>query len=256
MNGKTNSPTGPTVAAAPAIKPPADLGILGGMGPQATHYLTDELLTAIEARHRPQRDQDYPSMIVRYACHIPDRTAALLTDRGPLVKAIVREAQVLVELGCQQILMPCITAHALLESELAGFPFIDIRKVVANHVANSWAHATVGIMATRGARVSGAVARLLPATHKPVLLEDRDEEKLMQFIYTEAKTCGRGRDISALTDLAKRLQQQGCQVIIAGCTEVEMCLARHATEEDGFVFPLRTVAQFFAARWSPALQLV
>jgi aspartate racemase len=249
VNRKPTSPAGPLDSKAPAVRPPADLGILGGMGPQATHYFTDELLTAIEARHRPRRDQDYPSIFVRYACHLPDRTSALLTDREPLVRAIVREAEILVELGCSQILMPCITAHALLDSELSGFPFIDVRKVVATHIASSFARATVGILATRGARLSG-VNKLLPNAQKAVLLEDREEEKLMHFIYGEAKTAGGGKDISTLRDLANRLRQRGGDVIIAGCTEVEMCLARDVTEEDGFLFPLRTAARFFAAAWS------
>jgi aspartate racemase len=220
------------------------------MGPRATHYLTDELLTAIEARHRPQRDQDYPNIFVRYACHIPDRTSALLTDRGPLVRAIAREAQILVELGCPKILMPCITAHALLDSELSGFPFLDIRQVVATHLANSFANATVGILATRGARISGVAAKLLATTHKAVSLEDPDEEKLMNFIYREAKTWGGGKDISPLRHLADKLRQRGADVIIAGCTELEMCLARYATEQESFIFPLRTAAQCFASTWS------
>jgi aspartate racemase len=232
------------------MKPAADLGILGGMGPQATHYFTDELLTAIERRHHPRRDQDYPNLFVRYACHIPDRTSALLTDRGPLVRAIAREAEILIELGCPKLLMTCITAHALLDSELSGFPFLDIRKVVASHLADSFANATIGVLATRGARISGATAKLLPATHKAVSLEDSDEEKLMNFIYREAKTWGGGKDISPLRGLAGKLRQRGADVIIAGCTELEMCLARYATEQEGFVFPLRTAAQFFAATWS------
>jgi aspartate racemase len=232
------------------MKAPADLGILGGMGPQATHYFTDELLTAIEARHRPRRDQDYPNIFVRYACHIPDRTSALLTDRGPLVRAITREAEILIELGCPTLLMTCITAHALLDAELAGFPFLDVRKVVATHLANCFPNATVGILATRGARISGAAAKMVPATHKAVSLEVPDEETLMNFIYREAKTWGGGKDISPLKDLAAKLRQRGADVIIAGCTELEMCLARYATEQEDFVFPLRTAAEFFAATWS------
>ncbi len=250
MNRQPTHPAGPSDCDAPAMKPPADLGILGGMGPQATHYMTDELLTAIEARHHPRKDQDYPSIFVRYACHIPDRTAALLADRGPLVRAIAREAEILVGLGCPTLLMPCITAHALLDSELSGFPFLDIRQVVATRLANSFPKATVGILATRGARISGAAARLLPATHRAVWLEEADEDKLMSFIYREAKTWGGGKDISPLRALADKLRQRGCDVVIAGCTELEMCLARYAAEQEGFVFPLRTAAQFFAANWS------
>jgi len=250
VNSQPTYPAVPSNSKAPANNPPADLGILGGMGPQATHYFTGELLTAVEVRHHPQRDQDYPNIIARYACHIPDRTSALLTDRGPLARAIAREAQILVELGCPKIMMPCITAHALLDSELSGFPFLDIRQIVATHLANSFANATVGILATRGARVSGAVNKLLPATHKAVSLDDGEQEQLMNFIYREAKTWGGGKDVSPLVNLANQLRQRGADVVIAGCTELEMCLARYATEQAGFVFPLRTAAQFFAATWS------
>jgi aspartate racemase len=232
-----------------ADKISADLGILGGMGPQSTHYFTEELLSAIEARHHPQKDQDYPSIYVRYACHLPDRTSMLMSNRKHLLDVITREAQTLVEIGCPKILMPCISAHALLDSDLSQFPFIDIRKVVAAHIANSFPTATVGVLATRGARVSRAIDKLLPNAQQPQCLDEQDEEKLMVFIYREAKTWNGGKDISALKNFAGKLRQRGCDLIIAGCTEVEMCLARYAPEEHGFILPLRIAAQFYAATW-------
>ena len=75
----------------------------------------------------------------------------------------------------------------------------------------------------------------------------------MNFIYQEAKTWGGGKDTSPLVNLANQLRKRGADVIIAGCTELGMCLARHTTQQAGFVFPLRTAAQFFAATWSRKL---
>jgi len=227
-----------------------DLGILGGMGPRATHYFTEELLTAIEERHHPNKDQDYPNIFVRYACQIPDRTSMLLNDPVQLRDAIAREAQILVELGCPKIVMPCITAHAILDSDLSEFPFIDIRRIVADQTARHFPTATVGILATRGARYSRTIDKFLGTTQNLMVLQDQEEDRLMAFVYDEAKTWNFGKDISILMELASNLRKRGCDVIIAGCSEVEMCLVQHSHGENGVVLPLRVAAKSYAANWS------
>jgi aspartate/glutamate racemase len=166
------------------------------------------------------------------------------------LEAVEKEARILVGLGCSKIVMPCITAHALLDSGLSQFPFIDVREVVAARIAVSFPEETVGILATRGARLSRAVEKFLPRTQHGLFLDERDEEAFMSFIYAQAKTWKGGRDVSPLRGLANKMRQRGCGVIIAGCTEAEMCFARYAPEETSLVLPLRTVAQFYATTWS------
>jgi len=239
-----------TVRPPPQTKARASLGILGGMGPRATHYFTGELLSAIESRHRPKRDQDYPNLFVSYACHLPDRNSILTDNSKPLLEAVAREAQRLVELGCSEILMPCISAHALLDSDLSQFPFLDIRSITAAHVAACFSKATLGVLSTRAARVSGAIKKLAPNGQRLDTLADQEEERLMVFIYQNAKTWNRGEDVSVLNGLVGTLRQRGCDLIIAGCTEVEMCLARHARAADGFIFPLKLAAQHYATTWT------
>lgn len=230
-------------------KTQAALGVLGGMGPRATHYFTEELLSAIESQHHPKKDQDYPTFYVSYACHVPDRTSILTSNCQHLLDAVSREAQFLVETGCSKILMPCISAHALLDSGLSQFPFLDVRKVTAAHVANRFPKAILGVLATRGARLSGAIRKLLPSAQHSEFLNDQEEEMLMSFIYQNAKTWIRGKDISAVKGLVGKLRQRGCDLIIAGCTEVEFCLARYAPQEHDLIFPLRITAQFYATTW-------
>ena len=231
---------------------PAALGVLGGMGPRATHYFTEALLAAIEARHRPEKDQDYPNIFVRYACDIPDRTLSLITetDREHLFDLIAREAEILLELGCEKLVMPCITTHAALDSRLSQLPFIDVRSIVAAQVASSFPTARVGVLATSGARLSHAVDKLVPKSQSAICLDSEDERRLMAFIYGQAKTWRAERDVSVLDDLADKLRQRGCDLIVAGCTEVEMCLARSPRQDTTIVLPLRSVAEFYATTWS------
>lgn len=232
------------------MTPAVDLGILGGMGPRATHYFTGEILKAIEVNHHPRRDQDYPSLIVRYACQIPDRTVMLTVDTTTLIEVISREAQTLVDLGCPAIIMPCITAHALLDLGLTSFPFIDVRKITADHIASVFSEATVGILATRGARLSRAVDKFLPSKRPAVILEEPEEQALMDFIYESAKNWSGAADTSLLKTLGCRLRDRGCDVIIAACSEVEMCLAQDQSMPNDFLLPLQQTAQFWAGNWN------
>src|SRR5664280_1458515 len=88
------------------------LGILGGMGPQATHYFTGEILKAFEEFRCPSHDQDYPDIVVRYACYLPDRTTSIQNDLLSFSRPFKRELQILKDLGCRKIVVPCISAHA------------------------------------------------------------------------------------------------------------------------------------------------
>jgi aspartate/glutamate racemase len=228
-----------------------DLGVLGGMGPRATHYFIGELLRAVETRHHPARDQDYPNIVVRYAAYLPDRMAALETNPEPLADALRRECQILVELGCRSIIMPCISSHGMADRYLSSFPLADIRRTVAAFLERTTSAARIGILATRGARISGVLGKLIPADRELMLLTPEGEAQLMSFIFTEAKTWRGGDSSTILFDLIADFHRRGCDLVIAACTEVEMCLGHDGRWMEGVVFPLRIAAEAFAAGWRP-----
>lgn len=223
---------------------PPRVGILGGMGPRATHYFTGELLSAIERTTHPAKDQDYPHFVVDYACHVPDRTASLHDDRDGLVRAIKSEAAMLSGLGCELLVMPCMTAHAVLDSpEFRALPFLDLRRLVANHLRSRPPCTSVGVLATRGARLAGTTRAMVPAERDAIHLSASEEQDLMSFIYEAAKTWTQGQTITPVKVAIDRLRGRGCDMIVAGCTELEMCLARSAEPPPGVVFPLRLAAE-------------
>jgi len=228
-------------------KDQVDLGVLGGMGPQATHYFVGELLRAVEDRHQPSCDQDYPNIIVRYACHLPDRTGSYeRDDLGSFVAALTRELEILIELGCPQIIIPCITAFMVARPNISQFPIIDIPLLVSDRMTQLYTGARFGVMATTGARLSGVVDRFGGGSLNIESLTTQEEQMLMSFVYSKAKTWQGRHDIAALVDISERLYKRGCDFIIAGCTEVEMCLAQFAHDDSRYIFPLRLAAENFS----------
>ena len=228
-------------------KPPrVQIGVLGGMGPRATHYFLGELLQSVERLWKPQKDQDYPDLHVRYACFLPDRTASFEGDPQPFLKVFQRELEMLVDLGCNPIVIPCITAHAALDALNSAFPVIDIRRLVAEFVDRQWTNARIGLLATRGSRITGVTSKFSEDPNRIISLDAENEDALMRFVYGEAKAAKVVGPPTSLLRIVDSLQQRGADIIIAGCTEVEMHLSPFLSDNPQIVFPLRLVASTLA----------
>lgn len=87
------------------------LGILGGMGPEATALF----LSRIIAHTRAAADDEHVPCVVLNNTLIPDRTAALLGEGESPVEALQADIDTLVALGVEVIATPCNTAHAFLD---------------------------------------------------------------------------------------------------------------------------------------------
>ncbi|MDD2573765.1 MAG: amino acid racemase [Bacillota bacterium] len=83
------------------------VGILGGMGPEATVDLSQKVLKATPAK----TDQEHLRIIIDCNSKIPDRTAYILEggeDPGPYME---ESAKLLENAGAELILIPCNAAH-------------------------------------------------------------------------------------------------------------------------------------------------
>ena len=86
------------------------IGLLGGMGPEATVYFFGLIIKNTAAA----RDQDHIPVIIYNRPQIPERTAAVL-GKGPSPVPLLREGiRRLARAGADFVVIPCITAHAFL----------------------------------------------------------------------------------------------------------------------------------------------
>lgn len=227
---------------------PYAVGVLGGMGPRATHHFLGELLTAIEAESSPESDQDYPDVLVSYRCSMPDRTAALTTGAASELAQRLREGVGKLHAdGCQIIVVPCMTAHALLDAVREDYPsLLDVPRLTGQNLVGK----KVGVLSTRGSRLSG-VTEFFGAGEPVITLEEQQEERLMNLIYSglKAASTSSSRPSDEIVELGKSLQDIGADVVVAGCTELEMALARNGAIPPGYILPLRQTARTIAKTW-------
>ena len=201
------------------------LGILGGMGPQATQVFYQFVLDHTDAA----RDQEHLPAVILSDTGIPDRTAAILSgETEELYQRLRKDAQLLETCGCTAIAIPCNTSHYFAD-RLQG----DVNVPIIHMIREAAAVLAVqgkkrpGILGTDGTIRSGLYQKECAALGMEAVAPDEETQKLvMSIIYDEVKQGEKGsRDKFAQIDRA--LRAAGCDCAILACTELSVFATNH-----------------------------
>lgn len=203
------------------------IGVLGGMGPEATLDFYGKLIRLTPAR----RDQDHLRVIIDSNPKVPDRTQAILYGGESPVPYLVRGAERLRLAGAHFIVIPCVSAHYFLEevSRKSPLPIISILDATIQEISRRWPWAKrVGLIGTVGTLKGGHFQRSLAASGFETIIPDEGDQGLvMEAIYCVKDSQGstrRGEMVEALEGVLVRLAKRGAQLAIAGCTELPIIL--------------------------------
>ncbi|MDP4032709.1 MAG: amino acid racemase [Pseudorhodobacter sp.] len=191
------------------------VGILGGMGPEATILLMQRLLQAVPARD----DADHIPLIVHQNPAVPSRIARLIDgvgeDPGPVLVAMARDLHAA---GAEALAMPCNTAHAYAPQIIAAtpLPFLDMRIATVANLPRG----RVGMLASPAVRLTGVFDEpFLSAGIEPVWLSD---EAPVLALIRRVKAGDTGPDaLSEIARLAQEMAGQSDHLLIA-CTELSL----------------------------------
>jgi len=199
------------------------VGVIGGMGPEATAYFYQRLITLTPAR----RDQDHLRVLIDSNAKIPDRTGSLLDGEGEKVlEAILASAQLLEDMGAELLAMPCNSAHYFYDDIIPRIhvPMIDMVEEVFARIEEEGL-GQAGLLATTGTVKMGIYAR---AAGDIGLIEpsEEEQEKVHEAIYGIKASAGSGpgRARSQLLEVVEHLRERGAEGIILGCTELPLLL--------------------------------
>lgn len=209
------------------------VGILGGMGPEATVLLMQRLLRAAGA----EDDSGHIHLVVDQNPQVPSRIAFLLEGRGedpaPVLAAMARGLEAA---GAEALAMPCNTAHHFAPAirDAVTVPFLDmVTLAVARARALAGPGGRVGVLASPAVRRTALFeARMAAAGLEPLYPED--EAALLSAIrrIKAAGADGTARDV--LGAVSAGLVARGARVQMIACTEFS--LIADAVAEDAVAF--------------------
>ena len=200
------------------------IGILGGMGPEATIDLFYKIIKLTPAK----KDQDHLRIIIDNNPKIPDRTAAILGKGEDPLPALQQSARNLQKAGADFIIIPCNTAHYFLPriQESVNIPIINMIEETAAEVKRRIpCLKKVGLLASMGVYKVKIYNHFFQKFEIEVIFPDKEnQEKVMKVIYAvkagdlsdEVK-----KDIIAVS---QNLIDKRAEAIIAGCTEIPLIL--------------------------------
>ena len=202
------------------------VGILGGMGPEATADFYLKLVHATPA----SRDQEHLRVLIWSDPTIPDRTEALLTQGADPTPALIAGAKLLKSSGAEMLAVPCNTAHAFLKAvqSQVDLPIIHMIEETAKYVRQLAPPVQkVGLLSTTGTQKAGLYQSWLEANGVAVITPADDcQEDLVMGSIRAIKAGKSGSGVRPqLTRAALGLIEAGAQAIIGGCTEVPVGLS-------------------------------
>lgn len=212
------------------------VGILGGMGPEATAYFYDLITKYTHA----EKDQDHIPIIIYSNPQVPPRTNAIVNKHENPLPYLLEGVRILHQAGADFIVMPCITAHYYY-SQIVGkykIPFLNLLDETLYYMGRKMPNLSrAGLIASTGTLKSKLFHNSLAMGGIEIIIPTPEEQsQVMEAIFGRVGikagyTTGKTKE--TIHFIAKKLIQRGAQVVIAGCTEIPLVL-----KEDDILLPL------------------
>ena len=208
------------------------IGILGGMGPEATLDCFGKIIKNTPAK----TDREHIRVVIDSNPGIPDRIAAILSDGESPVPALVAGCRGLEKVGADFIIIPCVTVHFFLPQIQAGspLPVLSIIDAVAGVIQRDFHETkTVGLLGTVATVESGLFQKRLARETIDTLVPDSAQQSKIVAAIKDIKDTRPSRTQSEITsdliEVARSLidrKPDGADAIIAGCTEIPLALGQ------------------------------
>lgn len=195
------------------------VGIIGGMGPQATI----DLMNRVVMRTPAADDRDHIHMIVESNPRIPSRIAHLIegTGKDPTPE-LIRMARNLEAAGATLLAMPCNTAHYYATAIRAaiGIPMLDMIELTSVRLAKQMPAVRVGLLASTAVLATRLYERALVARGLTISVPTRQAD--VMGLIRDVKAGESGPAATAALEIIARKLLESSDVLLIGCTELSV----------------------------------
>lgn len=197
------------------------VGILGGMGPEATVDLMQRIIRLTPALD----DADHIRCIVDNNPKVPSRIKAIIEgdgeDPGPCMADMGRRLE---SWGADFLVIACNTAHYYYGAvqEAVNIPVINLIDLVASHVKDNFPNRRkIGILASPAVAMTGLYTQRFSRLGIEDVWPDPDHQAQLLSVIKEIK---KGNTSETVRDdyknVYENLMKKGATLLIIACTEL------------------------------------
>lgn len=191
------------------------IGIVGGMGSYATSHFFRKVIDSFPA----EKEWDRPRIVVDNNCVMPSRVRAILYNErvDELIDALSDSVNGLVSLGCNKIVLACITSHYFLKNLKIIHPdlfeFIDLLQNTVSAIQEK----EVYICCTEGTTQTKLWNDYFDEEAR--LIYPTEEELIELRVFIEAVKQNKITD-DIIADFTDYIDKAPSQCVVLGCTEL------------------------------------
>lgn len=200
------------------------MGVLGGMGPQATIEFMKRVMNHTNAHD----DIDHLRMIVDSNPKVPSRIAAIIEKKGGEPGVVLAEmAKGLEAAGAQFLVITCNTAHYYLEDirAAASIPVLNVIQLSAAKLSQALGKkAKIGVLASPAIQQIALFEKTFHQYDLSLAYPDpKEQENLLAIIRAVKAGALSQAEQKAYEQIAKSLlDNHGVKGIIVACTELSL----------------------------------
>lgn len=207
------------------------IGIIGGVGPQATCVLYSEITKFSQVKYGAKNNDDYPAVTIE-SVPIPD----FISNKGRIDDALIMLEEAvrnLESVGCTRLCIASNTVHLLIEDleRMTKVKFLSIISLVAKKV-NDLKIKKVGLVGSSVLIGSGLYEKELKKRGIELILPDKGERIIIDKIIRNVLAGeDNGRERNIYIKILHNLIDKGVKGIILGCTELPLAINYEALGE-------------------------
>ena len=198
-----------------------DLGIIGGMGTEATV----ELFRRITERTYANCDQDYMRVLILNDSKIPDRSKSIKLGSSDPLDYINEDIKRLEKIGVKYFIIPCNTAHYYAKSfKSQTVEFINMISETLMVIKRDYSDKRVCILGTDGTIYSGVYFDNEEAKGLKFLKLSKDlQDKVMNVVTLTKEGKNKDEIFKILDSVITSVKEKEKDVLfVLACTEISL----------------------------------
>ena len=200
------------------------IGIIGGVGPQATQYLYGKIIEFAQSKYKAEHNDDFPHVIIE-SLPIPD----FISDKTKVPEALEMLKQSVSRFEKSAVNKACIasnTVHILLNDlqNNSNLEFLSMIELVSDK-CSAYGYKNVGLLGTPVLVNSGLYKEALKSRGIDLLIPTENELNVVEEII-RGVIAGNNHNVNKekYISVINRLFAEGAEGIILGCTELPLAV--------------------------------
>ena len=208
------------------------IGVLGGMGPEASSTLYRKIIKYSQNEYNAIQDCDYPPIIINSLTLFGfDETG--ITDHELVKSQLIEGVQQLEKAGSDLIIIGCNTVHCYYDEmqNAVKVPIFNIIDETKKQVLD-FKYKKIGLFASESTNQLQLYQKSFKVAGIEVISANKEQQKILNLVIKHVMAGKRENteDIIFLKDIARDLVSQGAEAIVMGCTEIPLAINQSHTD--------------------------